>query len=124
MGKHEKDIEIIKDQIVKEFAPEKIILFGSYAWGKPTDDSDIDLLIIQNSAQPRSQRQQTLQKKLAGNLIPMDLLIYTPAEIEHSINQNQNLFLEDIFKNGKAIYENPASKLSIKLPVRKLTVLQ
>ena len=124
MGKYEKEITVIKDQIVKEFSPEKIILFGSYAWGKPTTDSDVDLLIVQNSTQTRSQRQKTLQKKLSGNMVPMDLLVYTPAEIEQSINQKQNLFLEDILRNGKAIYENPTSKLSIKLPVRKLTVLQ
>ncbi len=124
MGKYEKEISIIKDQIVKEFAPEKIILFGSYAWGKPTDDSDVDFLIVQNSNQKRTERQKALQEKLAKNAVPMDLLVYTPVEIENSINKNQNLFLEDILRNGKAIYENPSSKLSIKLPERELIVLQ
>ena len=39
-------IQAVADKIAKEFQPEKIILFGSYAWGKPTEDSDVDLCII------------------------------------------------------------------------------
>ena len=45
---YEKSVKNITDTIVREFKPEKVVLFGSYAWGKPTKNSDIDLLIVKD----------------------------------------------------------------------------
>lgn len=123
MGKYEEKIPEIREKIIKEINPEKIILFGSYAWGNPTNDSDVDLFIIKKSNQPRQDRQFDLRKKLSGSGVPMDLLVYTPEEVNESVNKYQNLFIEDIMKNGKNIYEKSGSDFKIALPRRPLTIL-
>lgn len=105
MGTYEAKIPEIKDKIVREIDPEKIILFGSYAWGEPDNDSDVDLFIIQKSDEPKRQRQTYLRRKLFGSGVPVDILVYTPEEIKKSINENGNLFIEDIARNGKILYE-------------------
>ena len=104
MGKYEAKIPEIKEKIVKEINPEKIILFGSYAWGEPDENSDVDLFIIQNSKEPRRERQTYLRRKLFGSGVPMDLIIYTPNEIESRLNIG-DFFIKKILNQGKILYE-------------------
>ena len=123
MGKYEQKIPELREKIVKELDPEKIILFGSYAWGTPNDDSDVDLFIVKSSDISRRERQTELRKKLFGSDIPMDLLVYTPEEINESINKTCNLFIEDIVRNGKIIYEKSKETIPFNLPQRPLIIL-
>lgn len=123
MGKYEEKIPEIKERIIKEINPEKIILFGSYAWGNPNNDSDVDLFIIKKSNQSRQNRQFDLQKRLSGSGVPIDLLVYTPEEVNESVNKYRNLFIEDIMKNGKSIYEKSGSDFKLILPQKPLTIL-
>ena len=123
MGKYEQKIPELKEKIVKEFDPEKIILFGSYAWGNPNDDSDVDLFIVKNSDMPRRERQAELRQKLFGSGVPMDLLVFTPDEINESINETRNLFIEDIVRNGRVIYEKSKEAMPFNLPQRPLIIL-
>lgn len=104
MGKYEQKIPEIKEKIVKEINPEKIILFGSYAWGKPTDDSDVDLFIIQKSKEPRRARQIYLRKKLYEIGVPTDLLVYTPEELERRMSI-RDVFMRKILRDGKILYD-------------------
>jgi predicted nucleotidyltransferase len=104
MGKYETSISKIKDKIVREIKPEKIILFGSYAWGEPTEDSDVDLFIIQKSKEPRRIRQKELRRKLWGSDVPMDLLVYTPEEIEKRL-EIDDPFILHILNKGKVLYQ-------------------
>jgi predicted nucleotidyltransferase len=104
MGKYETSISKIKDKIVQEIKPEKIILFGSYAWGEPTEDSDVDLFIIQKSKEPRRIRQKELRRKLWGSDVPMDLLVYTPEEIEKRL-EIDDPFILHILNKGKVLYQ-------------------
>lgn len=121
----EQKLKEITEKIVKEYQPEKIILFGSWAWGKPGPDSDADLLIIvRHSSVSRSQRERELGALLFPRKIALDLMVYTPEELEQSINENRNLFIEDIVRNGKILYVRPDSSISITLPSRPLTVLR
>ena len=102
--KRQKEIKEITDQIVKKYRPEKIILFGSYAWGKPTEDSDVDLFIVKKSRKRRIDREQELSRHLFGCDFPaMDLLIYTPAEIKKRLNI-EDPFIKDIICKGKSLY--------------------
>ena len=100
-----KSLKKITERIVEKYEPEKIILFGSYAWGKPTEDSDIDLFIVKNSRKKKIDRERELRTMLFGNNFPaMDLLIYTPNEIK------KRLFIEDFFvkqilSEGEILYE-------------------
>ena len=103
--KHQKEIKKITDQIVKKYKPEKIILFGSYAWGKPTEDSDVDLFIVKKSGKRRIDRGRELRKMLFGNDFPaMDVLIYTPKELEKRISM-EDFFIKEILSKGKVFYD-------------------
>ena len=101
----EKEINIILDTIVEKLSPLKIILFGSYAYGEPTIDSDIDLLVIvEKHKLPRYKRARELRKSLWGkSFIPKDILIYTIDEIEKWKNVKES-FVASILEKGKIIY--------------------
>ena len=98
-------IKKITTKIVNNFHPQKIIMFGSWAWGKPHPDSDIDFFIVKESAERRIDRGRSLQSHLFGHRFPpMDLLIYTPSEVEKRITL-EDPFILDILKRGKVLYE-------------------
>ena len=118
----EQKIQEVVNKIVKEYHPEKIILFGSWAWGEPRPDSDVDLFIVKRSQDARPIRERKLQSFLSPREIPIDILVYTPEEVEESVNKKRNLFIEDIVRNGKVLYTKPESVI-IALPRRPLTVL-
>lgn len=98
-------IEEVVKKIVQEFEPEKIILFGSYAWGTPTNESDVDLLIIKEGNERRIEREQALRGKLFPSGIPLDVLIYTPDEVKKRLELG-DFFIEDIVKKGKVVYDH------------------
>lgn len=98
-------IKKIADKIAKEYNPEKIILFGSYAWGKPYEWSDIDLFIIKKSKKKRWKREYELRSKLFGKKFPpLDLLIYTPQEVRKRIKIYEDFFVKEILNTGKILY--------------------
>ncbi len=123
LQKNQEKIKEITDKIVNEFQPDKIILFGSYAWGEPDENSDVDLLVIKNSQKSKFERGLELRKLLSFSKMALDTLVYTPKEIEESINKNHNFFMEDIVRNGKILYQKFGG-VEIILPNRPLTILQ
>lgn len=100
----EKFIQTITHKIAKELHPEKIILFGSYAEGKPHYYSDIDIFIIMNSDLRRDDRSVKISQLFPDRLFALDVLVYTPEEVELSLKRN-NLFVKNILQKGKVIYE-------------------
>ena len=83
----EEQIQAVVQRIVAGYAPDKIYLFGSYAYGVPDEDSDLDLLIIKEKAEAkRSARAAAIWFLLWGTpeLLPMDILIRTPTEMERA----------------------------------------
>jgi uncharacterized protein len=97
-------IQDITGKIVKEFQPEKIILFGSYAWGEPHEWSDVDLFIVKESNKSKIDRARDIRMYLFGNNFPpIDLLVYTPQEVEKRISIG-DFFVKDIFTRGKILY--------------------
>lgn len=103
MSEQDKIIEII-DRIIKEYDPERIILFGSYAFGTENSDSDVDLFVVKESEMPRPLRTIALRKLLTGAGIPLDLIVYTPHEVEES-KGNVYSFVHEVLKTGKIVYE-------------------
>lgn len=101
--RNQKEIKKIVNRIAKEYKPEKIYLFGSYAWGKPNQDSDFDLFIIKKTKEDRRLRQLKVRKIIKGEL-PVDILVYTPKEAERRLKIG-DFFVEDIFNKGKILYE-------------------
>ena len=99
----DKISEII-NKIVLGYNPDKIILFGSYAAGNPNDDSDLDLFVIKESDLPRPQRTVQVRKMLYGSMVPIDLIVYTPQEINDS-KENKFSFVYKVLSTGKTLYE-------------------
>ena len=99
----QQKIKKICQVIAEKFKPEKIILFGSFAWGRPTFDSDVDLLIIKKTKKDFIQTQMKVRRIINGEL-PVDILVKTPAELEKRLRL-RDFFFEDVIKKGKVIYE-------------------
>lgn len=96
-------IEFVKEKT----SPQKIYLFGSYAKGTQTKDSDLDFLIIEDTNLPRHKRTvplYTLEKtKKIGAHIGIDFIIYTPSEFEKRKNE-PNSIVGEVLRSGKLIY--------------------
>jgi len=101
--KAQKEIQKIKEQIVKNYKPEKIILFGSFADGKPHKDSDVDLLVIKRTKKAKTKRHLEVDRMLLDRNMPLDILVYTPAEIKKRLLLG-DFFIKDIIKQGKILY--------------------
>ena len=101
-----ENIDKIVKNIVRNYKPEKIILFGSRAYGSPKKESDIDLLVIKNTNLPRYKRAREIRKHLWGiTNTPKDILVYTPWEVDEWKNVKES-FITSIIKKGKTVYEN------------------
>lgn len=92
-------IEVIKT----EYRPEKIILFGSLAGGEMHEWSDIDLLVVKESAKRPIERNIELFRLIRPK-VGIDLFIYTPQEYEYLLKEKVS-FLLNILKTGKTVYE-------------------
>jgi predicted nucleotidyltransferase len=88
--------------IARRFRPEKIVLFGSYAYGQPHQESDVDLLIIMPSSDVAAQE---VRIGLAlGRPFSHDILVRTPKQVERALKQN-NWFLREAVEKGKVLYD-------------------
>jgi len=101
---YKNKIKPLVSKIVDKYNPDKIYLFGSYAWGNPTIDSDVDLFIVKNTTESQRGRSRKLRNLLFGSGVPFDLFIYTPGEIKKRIDMG-DFFINDIIKKGKILYE-------------------
>ncbi|MFH1259171.1 MAG: nucleotidyltransferase domain-containing protein [Elusimicrobiota bacterium] len=99
-----KLITEISDKIKTYFHPQKIILFGSYAWGKPNNDSDIDLFLIMDSNLRRDERAVQVSDLFPDRTFPLDIIVYTPEEVEMSLKRD-NPFTREILTKGRVLYE-------------------
>src|SRR5215216_4553334 len=97
------------DRIVSKLKPEKIILFGSYAYGTPTPDSDVDLLVIMKTKAREIDRYVAVSNLLYPRQFPVDILVKTPREIEEASHKRGNFFMREILTKGKVIYERTTS---------------
>ena len=97
--------EDLAKKISETFHPEKIILFGSNAWGEPNKDSDVDLFIIMETDEPRlPKRAIEILKKCHPRTIPVDMIIRTPKEVEERLISGDP-FIRKIIQEGKVLYD-------------------
>lgn len=97
-------IEEVKNRLIKVYNPVEIYLFGSYAWGIPDEESDLDLLIVVDESDlPRHKRGKAGYEALWGLCIAKDLLIYTKAEFEKKVEDQTSLACK-VHEKGKLLY--------------------
>ena len=98
-------------QVAERFQPEKIILFGSYAYGKPHQDSDVDILVVMPAYDEINQavriRQQT------DHLFPLDLIVRTPENLSWRMEEG-DWFLRESVGKGKVLYEKTDGRVDAK----------
>lgn len=99
----------ITARIVAQFRPQKVILFGSSAYGSPNLDSDVDLLVIMDIAEPMARRIMRVSEVAQVPFLPMDILVHTPSEIVER-QAKGDFFMEEILTKGKVLYSNDTAR--------------
>jgi predicted nucleotidyltransferase len=96
-----KQIHRTARQIAEQFEPEQIILFGSYAYGQPGSDSDIDLLVVTPA---RNETSQAIRiRRSVDHPFPFDLIVRTPENVRRRL-ELADWFLREIVSRGKVLY--------------------
>jgi predicted nucleotidyltransferase len=98
------EIKNLCRQIVEKFQPEKIILFGSYAYGKPNADSDVDLLVVMPFEGRTVKQAIKIRQNISGKM-PLDLLVRTPAQVKERLSLG-DFYIKEIIERGKVLYES------------------
>ena len=83
-----EQIQHLTDDIVRQFAPERVILFGSYAYGVPTPDSDVDLLVVLPPFTERSVVKTSEVRQAVHAGFPMDVLAYSSDYLQNRLEKN------------------------------------
>src|SRR5258708_40323147 len=109
-------------QVAERFLPDKIILFGSYAYGTPHADSDVDILVIMPA---RNELDQAVRVRLSVDYnFPLDLLVRSPKNLAWRLAEGDS-FLQEVVDGGKVLYEKTDGRLDSqgrgRLPRRKQT---
>ncbi len=91
-------------KIAAALKPEKIILFGSFAYGNPTPHSDVDLLVIMKTRAAPKDRSWAVSRLLLPRPFPVDILVKTPREVEQALKSG-DFFIREIMTRGKVLYE-------------------
>ncbi|MBI4829571.1 MAG: nucleotidyltransferase domain-containing protein [Nitrospinae bacterium] len=97
------EIRKLSRRIAREFNPDRIILFGSYAVGSPTEDSDVDLLVVM-PYRGKSVRKACEILNRVSTTLPVDLLVRSPSEMRQRLAWN-DYFLTDVVRHGRTLYE-------------------
>lgn len=90
-------------RIVDRFRPQKVILFGSYAYGNPTADSDIDLMVVMPYEGNELDKMVEVRRLLDSSM-PVDVLVKTPRQIKERIEMG-DFFIAEVMEKGKVLYE-------------------
>ncbi|MBI3165013.1 MAG: nucleotidyltransferase domain-containing protein [Anaerolineales bacterium] len=91
-------------KIVSELKPEKVILFGSYAYGTPNPHSDVDLLVVMKTRSSLKDRSWAVSRLLIPRPFPVDILVKTPKEVEKALASG-DFFIKEILTRGKVLYD-------------------
>jgi len=97
---------------LKTLKPSKVILFGSYAKGTETENSDLDLLVVLDSNERSQSFDELIERgkpvsaaiREFRKIMPMDLVVYTLAEFEY-LKKEKDFFVKEIMETGKILYE-------------------
>ena len=98
-----RNIRCFSKKLAAEYKPRQIILFGSYAYGNPGPDSDVDLLVILPGKAGDSMKSVEMRLKLHPDF-PLDLLVRSPMAVRKRIAMG-DCFMKEIMEKGKVLYE-------------------
>jgi predicted nucleotidyltransferase len=98
-----RDIQKIVQQIVEHFHPQKVILFGSYAHGTPTEDSDVDLLVVMETEEPPLHTAACIAA-VVDHPCALDILVRRPSDLEASLAR-KGVFATEVLTTGVVLYE-------------------
>ena len=97
-------LQAATQKLVAEFQPEQIWLFGSHAWGTPTEDSDVDFCVIVSDSDEKSiRRAQRAHRCLRGLRMPKDIIVPTRAQVERYKHLKASLF-HQVLARGRKLY--------------------
>jgi predicted nucleotidyltransferase len=103
-----RQINRIARQVAERLSPERIILFGSYAYGTPTEDSDVDLLVVKRMRGNVFKMAAEIYgfiHSVTGSAFSVDVIVRTPAELKRRIALN-DFFLREITEKGAVVYDS------------------
>ncbi len=98
-----KKIKAFVGEVARQFRPQRVVLFGSYAYGKPGEDSDVDLLVIMPHKGHSAVQAAEIRKRIRAGF-PMDLIVRSPREIRKRLAMDDS-FITEILEQGKTLYE-------------------
>lgn len=104
-----EEIREFSQKIAKQFQPDRIILFGSYAYGQPTEDSDVDLLVILPFEELPAQKAIAIRQAIKASF-PVDLMARTPQQVQKRLEMG-DFFIQEIIKNGHVLYETNHTRM-------------
>jgi predicted nucleotidyltransferase len=99
------EIQKIVDRLVSHYSPQRVILFGSYAYGTPDADSDLDLLIVKETDKRPLDRWMEVKRLLRDRrrTVAVSPLVYTPQELERRLAMN-DFFIQEILEKGQVLH--------------------
>ncbi|MFF7534500.1 nucleotidyltransferase domain-containing protein [Streptomyces bobili] len=100
----DEEIDSIVGRIVEVARPERVLMFGSYAKGRATVNSDLDLLVVMPTDAPASMRASEVEPYLGGWAVPVDLHFVTAEELEE-YGREEHHFLHSVLRSGRTLYQ-------------------
>jgi len=105
-GDFERIIREVVEKLKREYQPLRVVLYGSYAYGVPDRDSDIDLLVVKETNERPIDRRVRVSRIISDpkRYIPVEVLVLTPEELRDRLECG-DLFINEILTRGKTLYE-------------------
>ena len=100
----EQELNRMMEILIREYQPEKIIVFGSAAQGEFHAWSDLDLVVVKKTSKPLLERIEEVLR-LVRPRVGLDLLVYTPEEMEALVDERRVFVLDEIIYKGAVAYE-------------------
>ncbi len=100
----EQELHRMSAILIREYEPEKLILFGSVAQGNIHKWSDLDLVVIKKTEKPLLERTEEVLR-LVRPKVGLDVLVYTPAELDSLVDERRVFVLDEIIYKGAVAYE-------------------
>jgi len=104
-GNGRRVIRRVVERLRKDYQPLQVILFGSYAYGRPTSESDLDLLIVKETTKRFHQRLFDVRRLVSPvlNGQPFEPIVITPTELRRRLKKGDQFF-QEIMRKGKLVY--------------------